>query len=234
MLRRGDGTGRPAPNAACHMETYHGGLQCCKHTFFLTDLEQAPLVPAAVDRYYLKWRYYFQEYAPPSGGAAASHKHLHHWVFLIDANVNDYEEDNEHYGTRSVGKIEAHLTVANMGLEDVPANYSTVSWHVMTPHCHAPNCIREELWNADSGEILCNVSAGYGAPQFGPTSRAFNEENYIAIPPCIFGEQPGLQTPFKLPPSTRLHAIKYFNNTYRHLGQMAQWTGLLAYDNDPY
>ena len=28
----------------------------------------------------------------------ASHKHLHHWVFLIDAQVNDYEEDNAEYG----------------------------------------------------------------------------------------------------------------------------------------
>ena len=37
-----------------------------------------------------------------------------------------------------------------------------------------------------------------------------------------------------LTPETNLTAIKYFNNTYRHLGQMAQWTGLMVYDNDPY
>ena len=37
-----------------------------------------------------------------------------------------------------------------------------------------------------------------------------------------------------LTPDTNLTAVKYFNNTYRHLGQMAQWTGLMVYDTDPY
>ena len=44
----------------------------------------------------------------------------------------------------------------------------------------------------------------------------------------------GLQYPFDLLPETNITAIKYFNNTFRHLGQMAQWTGLMIYDTDPY
>ena len=64
--------------------------------------------------------------------------------------------------------------------------------------------------------------------------QAFNEKDYVAIPPCIFGDQPGLQTPFTLSPETKVLAIKYFNNTYRHLGQMAQWTGLMVYDSDAF
>merc|ERR1711976_549854 len=51
-------------NPACKMETYHGGLQCCHHTWFLTDLEQNDLIPDAIDEYYLKFRYYYQEYTP--------------------------------------------------------------------------------------------------------------------------------------------------------------------------
>jgi len=230
MLRKGDGTGRATQNAACAMQTYHGGLQCCKHHFFLTDREQAAQVPAAVDTYFLKWRYYFQEYTPPTAAAAASHTHLHHWVFLIDADVNDYEEAPGN----GIGSIHAHLTAETMGIEGTPKNWSKFSLYVMTPHCHAPSCIREELWNADTGEILCNVSALYGKPDWGPSSAVFNEADYVAIPPCIFGHQPGLQTPFALSSNVNITAIKYFNNTYRHLGQMAQWTGLLAYDNDPY
>ena len=59
---------------------------CCKHSWFLTDRNQDQLIPKdKVDAYYLKWRYYFQEYKPASHRSAASHKHLHHWVFLIDA-----------------------------------------------------------------------------------------------------------------------------------------------------
>ena len=88
--------------------------------------------------------------------APASHKHLHHWVFLIDASVNDYEEDNAEYGKASIGKITAHLKASDMGLEDlgkpgdtgptVPNNYTTISPMVMTPHCHAPSCIRQVQW----------------------------------------------------------------------------------------
>lgn len=52
------------------------------------DLDQAALIPNKTDTYYLKWRYYFQEYVPATAPATpASHKHLHHWVFLIDAQV---------------------------------------------------------------------------------------------------------------------------------------------------
>ena len=62
----------------------------------------------------------------------------------------------------------------------------------------------------------------------------FNEADYVALPPCIFGHQPGLQRPWRLSAGTKIVAHKYFNNTYRHFGQMAQWTGLMTYETDPY
>ena len=174
MGQFGDGTGREGPNLACHMETYHGGLQCCRHGWLLTDRAQDSLIPRdQVDTYYLKWRYYFQEFKPAAPASPASHKHLHHWVFLIDEAVNDYEEDNAEYGVASVGKITARLQAKDMGLEDthsptddgappVPGNFSQITPLVITPHCHAPSCIRQELWNADTGEIICNMTAQYG------------------------------------------------------------------------
>jgi len=246
MLKRGDGTGRQLPNQACHMATYHGGLQCCKHSWFLTDRAQDNLISRdKVDTYYLKWRYYFQEYEPATKTTQASHKHLHHWVFLIDERINDYEEDNAHYGRKSMGKITAHLKAMDIGLEDlrnptddgappVASNFTTITPLVMTPHCHAPSCIRQEFWNANTGEIICNMTAKYGDDKYGSTSNVFNEKDYLIILPCIYGHQPGLQFPFSLAPDTNITAIKYFNNTYRHLGQMAQWTGLMVYDTDPY
>ena len=78
------------------------------------------------------------------------------------------------------------------------------------------------------------MTAKYGNEDYGSTNQVFNEKNYITILPCIYGFQPGLQIPFNLNPDTNIKAIKYFNNTYRHLGQMAQWTGLMIYDTDPY
>lgn len=212
------------PNPACNLETYHGGIQCCKHTWFLTDRDQDSMIPAAVDTYYLKWRYYFQEYTPATPTTPASHQHLHHWVFLIDAQVNDYEEDNDCGGGMCMGRITAHLTARGMGLEDVPGAFSGITPLVMTPHCHAPSCIREELYNEDTGELICNATARYGTG-----TEIFNEKNYLALPPCLWGHQPGLRKPLVLLPGTKVKAIKYFNNTFRHLGQMAQWTGMMVY-----
>lgn len=154
MARYGELVGRQGPNMACHVDTYHGGLQCCRHSWLLTDRNQDSQIPRdQVDTYYLKWRYYFQEYKPATSSSPASHKHLHHWVFLIDQAVNDYEEDNTAYGEESMGKITAKLTAKDMGLEDtskptddgappVPSNYTKITPLVMTPHCHGPSCIR--------------------------------------------------------------------------------------------
>ena len=63
MARYGEAAagGRAGPNLACHSATYHGGLQCCRHGWLLTDRGQDEAVPRdKVDTYYLKWRYYFQ------------------------------------------------------------------------------------------------------------------------------------------------------------------------------
>ena len=78
------------------------------------------------------------------------------------------------------------------------------------------------------------MTAKYGDEMYGSTNDVFNEKDYITILPCLFGYQTGLREPVSLSPDTNITAIKYFDNTYRHLGQMAQWTGLMRYDNDPY
>lgn len=214
-------------NPACKMETYHGGTSCCHHGWFLTDRAQESLIPEAVDIYYLKFRFYFQEYMPASDSSPASHQRLVHWVFLIDAQVNDYEEVPCADGTMCEGSITAHLKASDMGLEETPAAYSGMTPLVIAGHCHAPSCIREELYNADTGDLLCRVEA-----QYGTGNEVFNERDYEALPPCLFGHQPGLRPPVTLTPDTNLRAIKVFNNSFRHVGQMAQWTGLLIYQTN--
>jgi len=208
------------------METYHGGLQCCHHEWFLTDVEQDSLIPPDIDTYYLKFRYYFEEYVPGYGMKPPSHYHLHHWVFLIDQGINDYEEVACTEGNSCEGIIEAHISASEMGLEDTPANYTGIMPLVITAHCHAPSCIREELYNADTGELICRVTALYGNG-----TEPFNEDGYVALPPCLFGFQDGLKPPVILTPTTNLRAVKVFNNTFRHFGQMARWTGVMVYLN---
>lgn len=211
-------------NPACKMQTYMGGTSCCKHTWFLTDRDQENLIPSAVDTYFIKFRYYFQEYVPATPKTAASHQMLHHWVFLIDEQVNDYEEVQCADGSMCQGVITARLKASDMGIEAAPANYTGFQLFVIAAHCHAPSCIRQELYNADTGELLCRTTALYGNG-----TEAFNEAGYEALPPCLYGYQPGLMPPPTISKDTNIMAIKVFNNTYRHLGQMAQWTGLLTY-----
>ena len=81
-----------------------------------------------------------------------------------------------------------------------------------------------------SYRLICNVTARYGDSAV----ELYNEANYVALPPCLWGDQPGLRKAPTLTPDTKIRAIKYFNNTYRHMGQMAQWTGLMLYEGAEY
>ena len=38
-------------------------------------------------------------------------------------------------------------------------------------HCHAPNCIKNELWNVDTGEVICS-----GSTILGETEEVYHEE----------------------------------------------------------
>lgn len=114
----------------------------------------------------------------PFPAVPASHQHLHHWVFLIDAQVNDYEEVRCEAGNICEGSITAHLQAKDMGLEDVPGtanavgeptsmkghinaaneSFTGMTLFVMTPHCHAPSCIRQEMVRRLNTELESSLS----------------------------------------------------------------------------
>jgi len=87
-------------------------------------------------------------------------------------------------------------------------------------HCHAPSCLSMELYNADTGDLICEVKPTIGQG----TNARFDEKNYIALAPCLFGsEADGLIPPQFLSYATNLMSIKRNNNTNGHLGEMASW-----------
>ena len=52
----------------------------------------------------------------------------------------------------------------------------------------------------------------------------FDEEGYLAIPPCLWGpDTEGLVKPVYLPMNANLTSIKKNNNTNCHYGEMASW-----------
>jgi len=76
-----------------------------------------------------------------------------------------------------------------------------------------------ELYNADTGDLLCRQTPIIGT---GSTAK-FDELSYIALPPCLWGYDDGLVPPVRLTLDTNLVSIKKNNNTFSHYGEMASW-----------
>lgn len=94
-------------------------------------------------------------------------------------------------------------------------------------HCHAPSCISLELYNADTGALICRQVPVLGQtlhPTGDGNGTAYDEKGYIALPPCLWGEERyGLEPAPLLTWDTNLTSIKRNNNTIAHLGEMASW-----------
>ena len=96
----------------------------------------------------------------------------------------------------------------------------------MGGHCHSPGCLSLELFNADTGALVCKVT-----PRVGKTAAALDEESYIYLPPCMWSsnEAEGLPSPPVFFPDTNFSAIKRVNNSVYHYGIMAIFQSTGAY-----
>ena len=108
------------------------------------------------------------------------------------------------------------------------------------PHCHAQACLSMELYNADTGKLLCHVEPIRGGGRnINDNSEGieeqqnYNEEGFIAIPPCLWSEHnnnnssssssSSLSQPDFLSLNTTLMSLKRANSTFPHTGEMASW-----------
>ena len=92
-------------------------------------------------------------------------------------------------------------------------------------HCHAPSCLSCELYNADTGALVCRQTPVFGGVNASTIANThYDEPGYIAIPPCLFGKKEhGLAPSIFLSWNTTMLSIKKNNNTYGHPGEMAMW-----------
>ena len=92
-------------------------------------------------------------------------------------------------------------------------------------HCHAPSCVGIWLYRNDPGhemELLCHQAPIYGKGNV--SEDKFDELGYVTLPPCLWGDDEGLEPSFLLPPNTPLVSIKKNINTHvGHFGEMASW-----------
>jgi len=93
-------------------------------------------------------------------------------------------------------------------------------------HCHAPSCVRLDLYRNDTGtpKLLCRQEPLFG--QGNVHIDKYDEAGYIHIPPCLWSDDPaeGLQPTEWLPRGTPMFSISQKKNTHLgHYGEMASW-----------
>jgi len=213
-------------NPTCWIQTYQGGLSCCHHRDILLDADQP--IDNRTDEYHLKYRFWFQDYVPATATAPASHQNLHRFYYTTETWAGEYDVVQCPPGTPStecVQEISARWQVKDM----VDCTYdpdchersgSGINLIYAGGHCHAPSCLSMELYNVDTGELLCRQEPVFGSG----SGQTYDELGYIALPPCLWGPaSEGLVPPTLLSWNTNLMSIKRNNNTYTHYGEMASW-----------
>jgi hypothetical protein len=236
-------------NGVCDIKRYEGGMLCCSSGNILLDKHQTDDAwAAATDTFHIKYRFYFEEYAaqenafriwwslggpndieytvPKSSAncldastpvAQCEHRLTSHFrgIDLFTPNGTDAHPDVEMGSCMARGDYNGCANLTRIRAEHD-------GWFQLlyaAPHCHGPACKRIELWNQDTGELLCA-----NEPTYGTGTEAVNEKGYlVAIPPCIWGYEPGLQRPPRISLDSNLTAVKVANSTHSHTGVMALW-----------
>ena len=127
----------------------------------------------------LPHRFYFQPYDAARHVIARPRQ-----VWAIGAFIGEYDvpqcapgtavKDCKHeiWGVVKAGGDNLHLAAAHF-------------------HCHAPTCLAMEIWNNETGELICRQEPVYGGTG-AIAEKKFDEVGYIAQPPCLWGQGQGL------------------------------------------
>jgi len=246
-----DGGCKPEPlsdllrdnNPTCQVDTYVGGLACCLNKKFLLDEDQT--IPPFVDEIYFKFRFYFEDHNPAvhqdiyhvewsnngcdSGAGGPNPLGCAHIEYDIVKGVSSPMGPNIQMFTSTFpagGMLETKCEpIDGQCMDGSKVGEKGFKLMMAAAHCHAPNCIRQELINVETGEMICLAT-----PHVGTGEEVFNEEGYLYFPPCTWGsEQEGLYSPPIFQKNTTLKMITYYNSTYGHPGQMGIWQMKGAY-----
>jgi len=231
-------------NPTCQVSSYVGGLACCIDKAFLLDADQTP--PAFVDEIFFRFRFYFMDYDQQE------HQEIHHVEWSLNGCDSGAGGPNP-MGCRHIefdivkgmgssagpdvqmlssifpasGMLETSCSPKyGQCMDGSKVGPKGIKLMMAAAHCHAPNCIRQELINMDTGETLCA-----GVPIHGQTESVFDELGYLYTPPCTWGTATeGFLDPPILHMNTTLRMVTYYNSTYGHPGQMGIWQMKAAYN----
>lgn len=203
-------------NPTCDLRTYAGGLQTCHHGWHLLDADQEVPWQDQPLEYWMKFRLYFQEYDDSHHVSAIYGPGWTQWG--IGANTAEYDIPRCPAGTpveQCTHEITGTVTPPGSG---VPGEgYHVVAAHY---HCHAPTCLSLEVYNNQTGELLCREETYHGqGTDLKPGGDKFDQEGYIDIAPCMWGSPPLMPPPLVSGIPLFIKAVT--NSTYGHYGDMA-------------
>jgi len=230
-------------NPTCQVSSYVGGLACCINHVLLLDADQTP--PPFVDEIFFRFRFYFQDHDPTvhqiihhvewsqngcdSGAGGPNPMGCRHIEFDVVKGVGssvgpDVQVFQSTFPAK--GMLETSCKPADgQCMDGSKVGPGGIKLILAATHCHAPNCLRQELINVDTGEAICNT-----VPITGQSENVFNELGYLYAPPCTWGsKEEGFFPPPVIHMDTNLKMLTYFNSTYGHPGQMGIWQMKAAY-----
>ena len=230
-------------NAICNISEYGGGLFCCHDKSVLLDADQPQ--PEKIDTWRMKYRFYFEDF---TGKQLNSFRV---W-WSTEAYNNEYDVPKSPYDCLDPATPAAnctHVIRSEFTGRQLVSGGSACMVHgdpngcasvdriesefggryqltYAAFHCHAPACIKGELWNRDTGELICRNTAEYGTG-----TEPLNETGYVVgVPPCVWGSAAeGLKPPPVITLDMNLTTIKHANSTNGHWGVMALWQARGSY-----
>lgn len=200
-------------NPSCDIRAYTGGQSCCHHLFTLLDKDQPTPWQDTPLEYHMKFRIYYQE--DPS----IANVFQHNWGGM--ATPTEYDVPKCADGVEGCQFIDGHWIHSMNGTWTVKQMTGGVPWRPVTihGHCHAPTCIEFNLYNADTGELICSQK-----PIYGQSNKTFDEKGYLSVPPCVFGSsQDGLFNIPNISAETNLFSNKTCKADAGHHGEMSLW-----------
>jgi hypothetical protein len=231
-------------NPSCAPRTYKGGLSCCYDNARLLNQEQlageAASLVQHVELVRMKYRVYFTGFEPNAAQAQLP-VHALEWSLLgcrmSECIHPEFDVPPAPRGVpaapEAVHHLESSILVRDLftsvdrpcdferdancvPLEMAPAGVALVYANF---HCHPPACLDAGLWNDETGELICQVTAVYGKGD-----SAADDAGYHRVPPCLWGStEDGLRPPPMLSLDTRLRGSMRSNSTYGQYGMMGIW-----------
>jgi len=226
-------------NPTCDVATYVGGMECCRDGDVLLDADQTQ--PEHEDEVYFKWRFYHVPFHPKehmplvhlewavngcdSGGPRSNQHNCRHIEYDVVAAPKGtppsmaVHEVTSHFRLRDMLSQTACDVTTDPYCADVPtamARGGALKLLMAGGHCHSPSCLSLELYNDDTGALLCRVT-----PVLGRGDDAHDERGYLWLPPCQWSEHDErLAAPPVLPLDANLTAVKRSNSSVYHYGVM--------------